>query len=50
MFDGFFIVGWKGIEVFDMILCLDVVIGFIDLFFVELIVVVICDVIELLIG
>lgn len=47
MFDGFFIVGWKGIEVFDMILMLDDSIVVFDLFIEELILILVCDIIEL---
>lgn len=50
VFDGLLIVGWKGIEVLDMLFMLDLNVVFIDLFYEELIFVLICDVVELVDG
>lgn len=46
MFDGFLIGGWKGINEFDMVLMLDVFIVVIDLFFVDFILIICCDIFE----
>lgn len=46
MFDGFSIGGWKGINEFDMVLMLDVFIVVIDLFFVDFILIICCDIFE----
>lgn len=46
MFDGFFIVGWKGINEFDMILLLDDIIVVIDFFIDEIMLNLCCDIVE----
>lgn len=50
MFDGLLIVGWKFIDQFDMKLILDVVLVYIDLFYVEKMLCVYCNVVEFDIG
>lgn len=50
MFDGLLIVGWKVIDELDMKLMLDVLLVYIDLFYVEKIIVIYCDVVEFDIG
>lgn len=50
VFDGFFICGWKGIQVFDMVMVLDVNIVWVDFFYRYKILSMICLIQELCIG
>lgn len=49
MFDGFFVVGWKGINEFDMVMMLDLFFVVFDLFIEDVMLNICCDILEFVI-
>lgn len=49
MFDGLLVVGWKGINEFDMVMMLDVLSVVFDLFIEDVMLNICCDILEFVI-